>query len=290
MNEYHFRTAGNLCVCFRTAHDLSHDKNALLQFGAYIPGFEMMDQTSVPPDIVLEHIKGPKNKLESSGNKLALLSSDTNGIPADVYHLLYAAVRKVLLSQRNICIVHSACVGIKDQFRLVVGHSGSGKTTLAQRLIDRHGMTLFSGNKTALRFESDGTITAVAGTRTMTALDDNMNRYTYELKPEDYAENCEVKITSIDIIRVNDGVEECQSLSPLSALHTLYPYFMDQVNADVIVCGSHIFDGNVAVAAKQKIVDGLGASLRQTPVRKISGTMDYMESSIGNSQKLLPET
>lgn len=263
MKDYHFRAAGDLKIRFRTAHDLHADKNALLQFGAYIPGFALLDGR--PDHIDL---------------KLGSNWAQTNGIPEDTYHLLYGMVRKELLIKKDLCTIHGACVGLGDQFRLVVGHSGSGKTTLAQRLIDKHAMKLFSGNKTVLRFDKEGTITAIAGTRTMTALDKNQKRYAYELKAQQYETAQEVRISGIDIIRVNEGVKECQQLNPLGALHTLYPYVMDQVNADVITGAHQIFDGAVPSATKQKVVKGLSAALNNIPVRKISGSMDAMEEMV----------
>jgi hypothetical protein len=69
-------------------------------------------------------------------------------------------------------------------------------------------------------------------------------------------------------------------LSPLSALHTLYPYFLDAVNADVIVNGRQVFSGAALEGAAGHLAEHLGAALEQLPVRKISGSTPYMRGKV----------
>lgn len=233
-----------------------------------------MNEVPTRTDIVIEHRTGDA-ALTVSGNNVTLISAPTDSLPADLYHLTYAVTRRALMDRGYFC-VHAACVGAGDDFRLVAGHSGAGKTTLAQRLVDGHGYKLLSGNKTVVRFDDDGGMIAVAGTRTMTAVDGNLKRFAYDMAASDYADG-PVKIRAIDIVRINDGVAEVERLSSLSALHTLYPYFLDAVNADVIVNGRDIYDGTATPAQKSVLARGLADA---PPVRKISGTMDFMTREV----------
>jgi len=268
--------AGCLTARFRSACDIHHHDAIKRQLHAHIPGLVFGKEGDQPPIITIEHHQSANPRLECTADEVRYYGAAGEAFPVDLYHLLYGITRRALL-ERNLYCVHAACVGGADGYHLIIGHSGSGKTTLAQNLVEHHGMTLFSGNKTVIRFEGDGGLTAIAGTPTMTALDKDFNRFAYGLANDQYAPKAEVPITAITIIRVNDGVEETQTLGGLSALHTLYPYFMDTVNADVIVNGKDVFDGTPPAAAKDALVAGLTqAFAHNIPVRKISGSMAYM--------------
>lgn len=273
MAEHYLSLPGGLTACFKTACGLCRADR--LQLGAYVPGIAFLDK--VPPhiDLTVEHEISDNQRLEDRGSHVILYAPAREKFPADLCHLLYGVERRALL-KRDFYAVHAACVGRGDDYMLIVGHSGAGKTTLAQNLVEKHGMKLFSGNKTVVRFDDDGGLRAVAGTRTMTALDGNLDRHAYEMSASDYAPS-EVKIKSAVLVRVNDGVREAQTLGSLSALHTLYPYFMDAVNADVVVNGRDVLDGTPDAGVKKRLAGHLRRSLARLPVHKYSGTMDFLE-------------
>lgn len=272
MADHYFSLPGGLTARFTTACAMGDEQKR--QMAAYVPGIAFMNEIPARPDIVIDHRIGNAG-LTVSGHHITLTSPPSEALPADLYHLTYAVTRRALLDRGYFC-VHAACVGAHDDFRLVVGHSGAGKTTLAHRLVDSNGLKLLSGNKTVVRFSDDGTMIAVAGTRTMTAVDKGMNRFAYNMAESAYAGGPR-KIRTIDIVRINDGVAEVENLSPLSALHTLYPYFLDAANADVIVNGRDIFDGAATMAQKAALARGLSAA---PLTRKISGTMDFMAREV----------
>jgi len=251
MPEVFATMAGGLTARFDTARDI---RAHALHFGAHIPAFAFTGAIADKADIDLGDVTLP-----------------------DAYHLLYGHVRKALLARDNYP-VHAACVGHEAGYALLVGHSGSGKTTLTEKLLAQ-GYKLYSGNKTVMRKQGSG-LQAIAGTRTMTALDATFNRQAYLLPDAAYAPTPTVPIKNIFIVRVNDGVAEDQRLEPLSALHTLYPYFMDAVNADVIVDGKTVFDGHVDMGVKSRLVETLGRALETIPVRKISGSIAYMAQRV----------
>lgn len=274
MADHYFSLPGGLTARFSTSCAIGREE--LLQLGAYVPGISIEEQATECSDITITHVISDAPFLEDNGNSVILHSPHSASIPADLYHLFYGVARREWI-KRGFYPVHAACVGKGENFTLIVGHSGAGKTTLAQSLVDKHAMTLFSGNKTVVRFDAEGTITAVAGTKTMTALDDRLNRFAYEMPSDSYAHQPEAKIKSISIVRVNDGVEEEQGLCPLSALHTLYPYFMDAVNADVIVNGKDILDGTPTTDIKTRLTSDLCRAVTMLPVYKYSGSMNFLE-------------
>jgi hypothetical protein len=272
MADHYLSLPGGLTACFRTACTIGRDVK--LQLGAYVPGLTFTSKR--PVDLTLDHKISDTPSLECKGTHITLCMPASDKFPDDLYHLLYGIERRELM-KRGLYTVHAACVGKNGNYMLIAGHSGAGKTTLTQKLIDGHDMKLFSGNKTVIRIDADGGMTAIAGTKTMTALDSKQKRYAYELSARDYAEASEVKIKSIALVRINEGVEETQTLSPLSALHTLYPYFMDAVNADIIVNGRDVFDGTPDTQAKSRLTQALRDIFKTLPVRKHSGSMDFLQ-------------
>lgn len=282
MHDHYYSIANSFTLAVRTPINLSQNPETLFKLGAFLPDVQEITTQSAQPNVVLEHIYGAHTKLNVAPKHVTLTTPSTAGeaLPEDFYHLLYGVVRKEMFEQQQLCCIHAACVGAGEDFKLLVGHSGAGKTTLAQHAIDRYGVKLFSGNKTVLRFEQDGRITSLGGTKTMTALDIDGKRYAYSVPKSDIEPKSAVNITSIDFVRLNDGVAKIENLSPLSALHTLYPLVLDQVNSDVIIGGNHLYDGSLSNEAKQTALESLRASTEQIPVRKITGSKQFITRAL----------
>lgn len=205
----------------------------------------------------------------------------------DLLNLLYAGVRRLWL-HRGLYPVHSACVGGENGYALIVGHSDSGKTAITRRLA-AGGTLVLSGNKTLVSF-ADGKVTAVAGTRTITTLaqdagetasDDEaavayQQRAAFVLPAEQYA-TAPANIKLIVLAKLNDGYNR-QSLVPSgSATHRLYPYFMDSVNADVVLCGGHeVFPGDAPSGSRERLSRALQTTLHPVPVYTLSGSLNYV--------------
>jgi hypothetical protein len=276
--ETYFSLPAGLTGRLRSPYRVAHDPAARLQLRAYVPGLQFLEARPETLDLTLEHTPSVSPRLEENGPRVTLFASDDEPYPADISHLLYGIVRRELL-QRGCCVAHAACVGKNGVYSLIVGHSGSGKTTLAQRLIDRCGYDLFSGNATVLRFEGDN-LMAIAGTSTMTALDKEGVRRAYELPSSSCAAPAPVRIASIALVRLNDGVYETATLTMPSALHTLYPYFMDSVNADIIVNGKDLFDGAPSSETRSRMIRDMARVLPTLPVRKAAGSLRFLERAV----------
>jgi hypothetical protein len=138
-------------------------------------------------------------------------------------------------------------------------------------------MKVFSGNKTVVSFKG-GRLTARAGTRTMSARSKS-GWQRFLLDNQQYSSKDKVEIEKIVIVRLNDGVREFRRLEQGSAMHTLYPYFLDVVNADTIA-EEKVFVGTPPKGAQERLVASLKKTLKKVPVYDIAGSKSFVTQQI----------
>ena len=257
-----------------------------LLLGAYVPGAAPAP-LAAPPDLVLRLLEAAAPSLQIEDNTVTLAGPWQGRFPTDAYHLLYGMVRQALLA-RGLYSVHGACLnGV-----LLAGHSGVGKTTVLMRLVQQLGWPVEASNKTVVSFERG--IQVVAGTTTITVRRADIEQH--GLNPATmlaYGDRCafelpalayQTKPTAIRLMvlpQLNDGVAVCQRLSPLSAVHTLYPYFLDTVNADVLVGeGTAVFSGAPAADVQQLLAQSLRTVCETVPVYRLSGPLDFVTQQL----------
>ncbi len=192
----------------------------------------------------------------------------------DLLFLCYGAARRSWL-KGGLYPVHAAALDLGDGgLTLLVGHSGSGKTSVTLSAVSR-GHKVFSGNKTLVRIDGDKLI-AVAGTRTMTTKAEDVERHlstgaiqsayqgrsAFYLNKEHYAPTSPAMVHRIVLPRLNDGAEKARRLGSLAALHKLYPFFLDAVNADIVMSGGKsVLSGSPSTSVREKLTAGLGLVL-----------------------------
>lgn len=283
-------------ITFKVTSDkeLSFSESELLLLRGYIPGVVRLNSEPQNTDLLIEHIEAEDKKLLQEENHIKIFDKWNGVFSADLYHLLYGAIRVQLL-KRKLFPIHGACIG-KNGYVLIVGHSGVGKTSVLLKLLQDSNTMVFSGNKTVVSFDHSNKIVAVAGTPTITIrgsdknkLDDQKvtehveywDRYAFMLSPERYTQEVAVPIKAIVTVRLNDYTEEIKEINPLSALHILYPYFLDVVNADVVVSNTgDVFVGTPPKDTEKFLVSHLKSALENTPVYSLIGSASFAAEEI----------
>lgn len=274
--NYSFSCAGKCFFTLSTDAKIDDEDLFLQKLGAFIPSLRRIENPKQTDFILYLHTTEEKPVFRDAHPTYVYERSPRDqSLPEDIFHLLYGLVRKQLIENHQIFCVHSACLSYCDQNLLFVGHSGSGKTTLAQLMIDHHDAKLISGNKTLIEIAPQGLIIH-GGTHTMTALDKNLNRYAYALPSNKYHTGHKERVDYIFLPRLNDGVCENIVLQDPSKLHTLYPYFLDSVNSDIIVNGAYVFNGDVEISIKKHLIAGLASCLKNISVRAVKGTSGHL--------------
>jgi hypothetical protein len=294
MHGYTIGLAGDLIYKVKHPEPIFDGEQARLLLSAYLPGahFIKAGDHDVDMTIAFSPLGTPRLVI---GNKRVALHDRWNGDTSmlDFMHLIYSAARQHWLERKLYC-VHSACVGNERGYSLIVGHSGVGKTAISLNLVRNHGMKLFSGNKTLVKIADDGVMHAVAGTATVTAKFQDTQRHSadanavgyqdrsaFVLDKDAYTASEEVPLRMIVIARLNDGVHDCVPVSSLSALHKLFPFFLDVVNAGTLLLdGKEVYGSEPCLETRRRLSATLADALPKTPVYSVAGSMEFVTEQI----------
>lgn len=255
---------------------------------AQIPSIaNISDITNIEHDkvqtIYVYFIESENVNVEKNGNSINIFATWNNTIKADLPHLIYGILRQHWIEQGNYPI-HSICF----ENSLLIGHSGNGKTTLALSAMKKK-IDIFSFDKTLVNFH-DMQLLAKSGTDVI-----SIRKELYEqeclINPEllnfDSLYNGDRVVLQVPISKspqlinkvylfyLNDIDLVKKSLTSLSSLHELYPFFLDCNKNDVIMNnGQYIFTGNVSVQSKQKLTESLKNWLCNIEVEILIGNKD----------------
>ena len=289
MNSLYFRFPGNLVFNLISKKPFIFEEKEQLLLKAYVPGAEIVDISPRSVDLVIELKNSKQKKILQTQEKILIFDNWVNEIPLDFYHLLYSLVRKEWL-KKNLFSVHAACLG-KNKYILLVGHSGAGKTTIALELLKKGKTSIFSGNKTLISFDRQANIKVIAGTKTVTTIFSTAkinypipknSKYQDRIAftPKEFTQQIK-PIKAIVLVGLNDGVKEKNKLSHNSALHKLYPFFLDVVNADTILCdGKEIFTGLPPKGGQRFLARSLETALKKIPVYSLKGSLPFVVENL----------
>jgi uncharacterized protein (TIGR00661 family) len=305
---------GGITVEFRSNIPFHLTREDLVNLSAHLPGFRECSSGACRPNLFLNHVEADSSsiRLEQQRGAVTISARWGSKLPPDFIHLLYGAARKEWLNNR-IYPVHAACIGNeKDGYVLLVGAPGSGKTSLALNHAIHYGMKIFSGDKTLISIGSNGVMEAIAGTKTITVRSQDIGRWSavkkmnahqfgdriaFQLPSEFYAKSLQVPIKKIFLVGLNDGVQDYSKLSAMSALHTLYPFFMDKQREDILIGGDRaIFDGTTGADVRAGLSKELLSSLQFINVYKVTASLNGVTSFIRRQThstspgKMNPET
>jgi hypothetical protein len=294
MSTLFFSISNQLTIKISSDRDLSFSHNEYLLLKGYIPSIVLLESEPNKVDLIIEHTESENKKLIQDENHIQIFDIWKGVFSADLYHLLYGIVRVQFL-KKSLFSTHGACVG-KDDYVLIVGHSGAGKTSVVLKLLQDKDIKIFSGNKTVVSFNTENKLVAVAGTPTITIRGSDRNklddlkisdhveyweRYAFMLNPERYEDKASVRIKAIVVVKLNDYVQEHKKINSLSALHNLYPFFLDVVNADVVISDADdVFIGTPPEGTGKYLASHLKAVLNDVPVYSLIGSSDFIADKI----------
>lgn len=299
MYHYLVRVPGDLNIRLLHHYPVFDNASAHLWARNFLPGVSVSTETAARYDCTLTVKHSTKPKLTRSGSRITLEDEwRGHGSLFDLLHLLYSIAR-VRWLRSNLYPVHSACIGVPGEHHtLIVGHSGVGKTSMAlHAAAELPNKKIFSANKTLISMGDNLAMTAIAGTPTITRTRENsppskirahLGRVAAPLESSLMSSESQVEIGTIVIGRLNDGYDRCELLSaPLapkeSALHKLYPFFMDTVNADTILCGgAKVFSGRAHRGCEEQLATTLWNVLQHMHVYQISGSMKFVTDKLAD--------
>lgn len=308
-HQYLLRLPGALQVLLDLPQPLFDDPAACLLLGAYLPGVELADLSEKNAKsgkglvtIALRQSSKPRLSLSKNSKSYTFFTPSIGDALMDLIFLTYGIVRQKWLKLGLYC-VHAACLeNQQKQLSLIVGHSGVGKTAITLSALAR-GYKVFSGNRTLVEITPGSSkgdpviITAVAGTSTITTRADDLARHlpealeneevgyegrsAFSLSKRFYADPAPQAVTLISLPRLNDGAEKSRQLSALSALHKLYPFFLDAVNADIVLAGGRlVFAGSPPSSVNKRLARDLSQALTKLPVWELEGSLPFINHTL----------
>ncbi len=293
MSHLFFLIPHQLSIEVSSDADISFSDSEYLLLRGYVPGIVLLDTKPEKIDIFVQHTEANDPKIIQQENHIHIFDTWNKKFPIELCHVLYVLTRIQLLKQ-NLFSVHGACVGTDDGYVLVVGHSGNGKTSVVLELLKNKDTRIFSGNKTVVSFDTNQKLTAVFGTPTITVTKNDKNklddlgvvnqvgyweRYACLLGLGNYASTSSVAIKAIVIIRLNDITQELVRVPSADIAHVLYPYFLDVVNADVVV-GDTVIVGTRPIGIEEYVVSHLHAIAENIPVYSMIGSSSFVSNEI----------
>ncbi len=222
----------------------------------------------------------PKTSLARYRGHAVLSAPCKDEFPVDAYHLLGGMVREALLKQ-DIYSVHSTCI----DGHLIVAHSGGGKSSVLLECVEQGMKEVISGNKTLAKF-TGGKMQAVGGTASMTIGEQAFHeqvqapisdkkvygdRIAFRL-PEDRCATHPQNIHAVWVVKLTNEDVVCKELSKMNALHKLFPFFMDTVNASVILGEGEVLFQPEDQKAEEVLPALLKQALDHVQVFEVSGT------------------
>lgn len=251
------------------------DVPSLVSLQSHIPGIDMCD--AVQPCLRLSHEPRQAAPLYEATGRIMLGGAWSSPRVDDTPHLLYALVRRHWIEASLYPVHAAAVVGRSGKAVLLAGSSGVGKTTLCDALASQTDWRFVSGNKTLISIRG-AKIGIVSATTTRSILQPDGSRTQIQV---DTKNMYPIEVGTIVLPYLNEGAENWRQLSPLSALHTLFPLCLDAMNADVVIdAGSSVVSGSVSALAKQNLAASLGVASGAIPVYRGAGSLGFLLGKI----------
>lgn len=297
MSTYFVQLPGALIMRIDEPASAFKDAGARVLLAAYLPGMQFLPHANWVVDLHVIYEDRKTFSFRDSGN-FVNICDEWKGESSlmDLLFICYGMARRAWLA-KGIFPVHAAALQMgesDDGLTLLVGHSGIGKTALTLASV-KAGARVFSGNKTLVTFNGKGMMKAIAGTHPITAKSQDLvkhgtgyairsvygNRSAFILQDGHYSSAAPRAVKLIAVPKLNDGVSKDSALTGASGLHKLYPYFMDTVNADIVVAGGKaVLSGNPADGVRERLVEELSRALPKLSVVELEGSLEYVSGAL----------
>lgn len=288
--NFSLRSVTGFCVGFRSEDLDEKVETYRYAIEAMLPGV-VLEDWSDNNDIQVIFEESSDRKLLRETNILTIKDIWNGKISLDLWHLMYSIFREDLIAH-ELYSVHAACLG-KEKSVLLLGHTGTGKTTAMIKLLNDYEWQVFSGNRTIIDFAKG--VNAIGGTKTVSIRSADLEKYpklrqtslsysdraTLTLDDKYFQEKTNVKISAICIIKIEPGADRMVEMTYPSTLHALFPYFLDTVYADTLMCdGNDVYSGRVTDEAKKTLALNLKDRLGEIKVVSIAGSDDFLSNQI----------
>lgn len=300
MFEKAFMLAGAVTAIITSHSNSTLNESDLFALQSQIPGIQELHEIPKKADLTIHHEERETFSLTRDGSLVELKEGWNGKISPDLPHLLYVMAHQHWLNQ-GLFVIHSACIGNeKDGYVLLVGDAGCGKTSTALECARRYGLKIYSGDKTVVEIDGDYNLWGIGGTQVLTSRNpergrwkemvgkavETSSRHSFSLKMEYYPTEKKVPIRGVVLLYLNDGRDSLEEFSKLSAIHNLYPHFIDSQKEDVLMNdGNYVFDGTVTRDVQQKNVPRLSQAIKKIRTVKVIGSMNYVSEQVMNILK-----
>lgn len=288
--NFALRSITGFTVGFQSKSLLEKVEDFKYQIEAMIPGVYIL-KTSEKCDFQVTFIESERRTIVRKRSGLDIYDVWNNKVSLDLWHLMYSIFKEDLI-RNKLYSVHAVCVG-NNKSALLAGHTGTGKTTVMMKLVHDLDQKIYSGNRTIIDL-SDG-VTAIGGTRTVSIRVADLEKYpkfknesiaysdraTLNLDPKHFQEDSTTPISVIGIIKVEPGADRVVKMVHPSDMHALFPFFMDTVYSDTVLCGGNeIYSGKTDDANKIWLARKLMELPSSVEVVGIAGSADFIAKEI----------
>lgn len=241
----------------------------ILSLKALIPGLDISKKHRQKEDIIVSFETSKRFRIKNKKNSYKICGQWSEHFKNELPHLLYNIIRTYMLNHKMFP-VHS----ININGNLFVGHSGVGKTSLAVEAL-KNNLSVYSFDKSILLFKKSK-LQMIAGTQVLSV----RKSVRVNFEPSLIAESrnifdCKVKqskqVYNIYLFQLSSNNLFIEKIKKESAIHQLYPYFLDIIKSDTIIDTQHVFEGKVTKITKEFLIKKLKKTLSTLSVQFVSG-------------------
>lgn len=243
------------------------EKINLLDLQVHVPSIELENNIKTISDFTIMFEQSNAPSLDCCERTLIIKNRWSTSVKEDIAHLVYTLCRQHWINQ-GYYPVHSVCM----DDRLFIGHSGCGKTSLALCAL-KNNLIVSSFNKTVVEIQDKMQVMAC------TQAISQRNAPSILGEKQSYP-----TINHLYLFVLNEKPLQVLDVSPDSAVHQLYPFFLDTIKQDVILTGNLVYSGFTHIDRKVNLIKLLRQWLEAHPLKVLIGKKEHIIEAIKNEE------